>query len=187
MIEINLLPEELKTKTKKINIKSQYFLYLIPLAFGILIFMHLYLSAVGIIKNYQFSALNNKWKKLQPQREMLKNLSKEYEVLSADAKVIQQLNIRRLNWSEKLNKLSLDLPSGIWFNEIALSRKDFILKGSVISLQKQEMSLINKFIDNLKKDAAFFKDISDLELSSAQIKAIGGYDVFDFILTAKLK
>jgi Tfp pilus assembly protein PilN len=148
--------------------------------------MHVFLAAAGLFKSYQLKVLNNKWNKLAPQREMLKNLTKEYEVLSADARIIQQLNLRRLNWAEKVNKLSLDLPAGIWFNELSFSRKDFILKGSVISLQKEEMNLVNKFIYNLKKDVAFFKDFSNLELSSVQIRTVGGYDIFDFVLAGKL-
>ena len=79
MIEINLLPEELKVKTKrlgKVSIESKYFLYLIPLVFAVLILAHICLAAVGIVKSLQFSQLNNKWKKLEPQRELLNNLKK---------------------------------------------------------------------------------------------------------------
>ena len=190
MIEINLLPEELKVKTKrlgKVSIESKYFLYLIPLVFAVLILAHICLAAVGIVKTFQFSQLNNKWKKLQPQRELLNNLKKEYDVLASNAKLIEELNSRKLNWSEKLNRLSLDLPSGIWFNEILVSRKDFVLKASVISLQGEEMSLINKFINSLKNDTRFLKDFNNLELGLVQKKSVGGYDVVDFILTAKLK
>ena len=190
MIEINLLSEESKVKTKrigKVSIESKYFLYLIPLVFAVLIFAHICLAAVGIAKNLQFGQLNSKWKKLQPQREQLNNLKKEYDVVASGAKVMQELNSRRLNWSEKLNRLSQDLPSGIWFNEILASRKDFALKASVVSLQKEEMSLINKFIDSLKNDARFLRDFDKLELGSLQKKSLGGYDVVDFILTAQLK
>ena len=190
MIEINLLSEESKVKTKrigKVSIESKYFLYLIPLVFAVLIFVHICLAAVGIAKSLQFSQLNSKWKKIQPQRELLNNLNKEYDVVTSGAKVIQEMNSRRLNWSEKLNRLSQDLPSGIWFNEILASRKDFALKASVVSLQKEEMSLINKFIDSLKNDARFLRYFDKLELGSVQKKSIGGYDVVDFILTAKLK
>ena len=190
MIEINLLSEESKVKTKrigKVSIESKYFLYLIPLVFAVLIFAHICLAAVGIAKNLQFGQLNSKWKKLQPQREQLNNLNKEYDVVTSGAKVIQEMNSRRLNWSEKLNRLSQDLPSGIWFNEILVSRKDFVLKASVVSLQKEEMSLINKFIDSLKNDTRFLRDFDKLELGSVQKKSLGGYDVVDFILTAQLK
>ena len=190
MIEINLLPEELKVKTKrlgKVSIESKYFLYLIPLVFAVLILAHICLAAVGIVKSLQFSQLNNKWKKLQPQRELLNNLKKEYDVVASNAELIQELNSRRLNWSEKLNRLSQDLPSGIWFNEILVSRQDFVLKASVVSLQKEEMSLINKFMDSLKNDTRFLIDFNKLELGLVQKKSVGGYDVVDFILTAKLK
>jgi Tfp pilus assembly protein PilN len=187
MIEINLLPGELKFRAKKISLELNYFLYLIPVVFGIVICVHIYLAALNITKSYQFSALNNKWKKIELQRKELEDFKNEHDLLSADAEIIQQLIAQRINWSEKLNKLSLNLPSGIWFNEMVLTRKDFTLKGSVISLQKEEFSLINKFINNLKNDAAFFKDFNNLELSSAQKRVVGGYDISDFILIGTLR
>lgn len=186
MIGINLLPEESKVKTRrigKVSIESKYFLYLVPLVFAVLILGHICLATVGIVKTCQFKALESKWNKLQPQRELLK----KYDALTSNAKLIEELNSRRNNWSEKLNQLSQDLPPGIWFNEILISSKDFVLKASVVSLQKQEMVLIKKFIDNLKSDARFLRDFSNLELGSLQKKSIGGYDVVDFILTAKPK
>ena len=89
---------------------------------------------------------------------------------------------------KKLNRLSLDLPSGIWFNEISANlKKEFILRGSVVSLKKEEMLLINQFIDNLKKDTDFFKDFSKLEMTSAQSGEIGGYEVNDFVISGVLK
>jgi len=58
--------------------------------------------------------------------------------------------------------------------------------GELISLQKEEMNLLNKFIDSLKKDNMFFKDFSALDLSSVQIRSLGGYDILDFSLTGIL-
>jgi Tfp pilus assembly protein PilN len=189
MIEINLLPEELKTKAKKIAKSTQLsqILYFIPLAFGILIIIHIYLFGVFITKNITLGTLNNKWKTLQPQRKILEDFKKGYEGSSQDASIIKQLLAQRIFWSAKLNKLSLNLPKGVWFKEFVTTNKNFILKGSVVSLQKEEMDLINKFIDNLKKDRDFFKDFSNLELTSVQRKVIGGYDVADFILAGALK
>lgn len=187
MIEINLLPEELKIKARKRGFKPRQILYFIPLVFLILIIIHLYLAGTLIIRNFRLNALNKRWHNLEPQRKNLEEFQKEYVVLSDDAKVIQQLISQRTNWSEKLNKLSLRLPYGVWFNEISVTPSDFILRGSVVSLQKEEMNLINKFMDNLKSDSGFFKDFNNLELSSVQRKVIGGYDVIDFTLVGKLK
>lgn len=187
MIEINLLPQELKTKAKKFGIDSKSILYFILLAFGIIIFVHIYLFAVTVAKNCQLRLLNNKWEKLEPQRKILGNFKNKYEVLSADAETIQQLITQRINCSEKLNKLSINLPSGVWFNELAISSRDFTLKGSVVSLQKEEMVLINKFMNNLKNDAGFLKDFNNLELSSIKRVTVSSYDIVDFILAGNLK
>jgi len=187
MIEINLLPQELKIKSKKVGLEPSYFLYLVPLLFGILICVHVYLAVLGIAKNCQFHALNNRWQKVAPQRKTLEDFKKEHELLSSDAKIVQQLTAQRINWSEKLNKLSLNLPSGIWFDEIIVTSLDFTLRGSVISLQKEEFGLINKFINNLKNDKGFFKFFNNLELSSVQRRVIGGYDVVGFVLVGTLK
>jgi len=190
MIEINLLSQELKVQTRrigKISMESKYLLYLIPIVFAVLISVHICLAVVATAKNLQFNILNNKWDRLKPQREVWNSLKKEYDALSSDAKLIEELNKRRTNWSEKLNRLSLDLPSGIWFNEIQFSRKDFVLKASVVSLQKEEMSLIKKFMDTLKNDTRFLKDFTSLDLGSVQKKSTSSYDTIDFILTAKLK
>ncbi|MCX5701948.1 MAG: PilN domain-containing protein [Candidatus Omnitrophica bacterium] len=192
MIEINLLPKELKTKGKKIYTDPRYLLRLAPLVpvalVAIFIFINLYLATVNIAKNLQLSYFNNKWKRLGAQRKTLEDFRKKYDVLfSADSKIIQKLVAQKISWPEKLNKLSLSLPSGIWFNELSFKEKSFVLKGSAVSLQKEEMNLINKFIDNLKKDKVFFKDFITLELSSVQRKVIAGYDILDFILNGTTK
>lgn len=190
MIEINLLPQELKVKSKRefgLNIEPAQFLYIIPVMFSVLICSHLYLGIIGIVKSQQLRALNNKWNSLASERKILEDFRREYESVSQDSKAIQQLTGQEINWSEKLNRLSLNLPYGVWFNEIGLTQKDLILKGSVISLKKEEMGLINKFIENLKKDKGFFKDFKNLELSSVQRTQIAGYDVVNFVLTGALK
>lgn len=191
MIEINLLPEELKIKTTAqkagLGIDMKHILYVIPLVFSILICVHIYLAILNITKNSQLRILDNKWRSLEPQRKILDNFNREYAVISSDSLAIKQIIEQRINWAQKLNKLSLYLPSGIWFNEISVSGKDFILQGSVVSLQKDEMSLIKKFIDSLEDDAAFFNDFNTIELSSVQKKTIGTYDVVDFVLTSTVK
>lgn len=188
MIEINLLPPELKIKKQRfLDLEPKIFLKLSLLFLGLLVFVHLYLAVWGIFKGSQFSRLNGEWQKLAPQRKELDKFKQDYEFLSQDSRVIQQLALQRINWSEKLNKLSLSLPSGVWFNEITISRKDFTLKGSAVSLKKDEMSLINRFIQGLKNDAEFFKDFNALELNSFQVKTVGGYDTVEFILQATLK
>lgn len=181
------MPEELKVKPSNISSLTKLFLKAIPIIFAALVCLHICLAAVIIIKNTQLRHLNKKWVSQEPQRKIVEDFNKEYAARSEDALPMQQLTEQRVIWAQKLNKLSLNLPAGVWFNELLVSPTDFSLKGSVISLQKEEMSLLKRFIDALKNDAAFFKDFMGLEITSLQRKTVSGYDILDFSLIGALK
>jgi Tfp pilus assembly protein PilN len=199
MIEINLLPEESRVKIKTKNLEretvvkaavfsqEQVFIYAIPALLGVLICAHIYFVFISISRNSQLVALNRKWVELQPQKKSLDGFNNDYSSTSSDGSFIQMLNNKRILWAQKLNKLSLNLPSGVWFNEITISVKDIVIQGSVISLAKEEVNLVNKLLENLKADNEFSRDFTSFELSNVQKKNVGGYDIADFILTGVLK
>ena len=188
MIEINLLPLEVKSKTKRSKgTPPPYFLLLIPLILIILLGIHIVLAAISVTKSIQYSALQSEWNKFEPQRKALEVSGQQQNVATQEVKSIEELAERRVNWSEKLNRLSLDLPDGIWFNEVSLNDKKFVLSCSVVSLQQDEMGTINKFLDTLKKDTAFFKDFSGLDMGPAKRRTIGSYDIVDFVLSGTVK
>jgi len=186
---INLLPDELKGKAAKSGKAGveKYLPYLIAAIFAVLVLAHIFLGAAGLFKSLQFKKLNRQWDKLKPQRETLDKLKLEYDASTYDSRVIESLESRQIRWDEKLNRLSLNLPPGIWFNEITASRKELILKASAISLEKEEMSLIKRFLDNLRNDALFLRGLTGIELGQVQKRTISTYDTVDFVLTAKLR
>ena len=199
MIAINLLPEELRVKVKargpeQVIVKSstgfnpdQLFIYAIPALLGIFVLVHLYFAVLIIFKNNQLVSLNQKWLKMEPEKKVLDEFNKEFSPASGDASITQALTNQRTLWAQKLNKLSLNLVAGVWFNDISINSKNITIQGSVISLKKEEVSLINKLLDNLKADAEFSKDFSGFELSNIQKRNIEGYDVADFVFTGALK
>ena len=199
MIEINLLPEELRVKTKSKNLEQvtisrpaafdqeQLFVYAIPIILGLFVCAHIYFAVISIAKNGQLVALNQKWVQLEPQKKALDEFNNVYSSVSQDASLAQLLTGKRIVWAQKLNELSLDLPSGVWFNEIAINAKDIVIQGSVISLAKEEVNLLNKLLEILKADVEFSKDFVSFELSNVQKKNVGGFDIADFILTGVLK
>ena len=193
MIAINLLPEELKVKPKtegsafKFSLQEKYFVYLLPVVICVLIFVHIVLILFSAVKGAQLTVLSNKWSNLGPQRKELDVFMQEHAAFSQDAIILQQLSNQRINWAEKLNKLSSNLPSGVWFTDLSVTQKDFILKGSVIALQKEEMSLIHKFLSSLQNDQDFIDDFYNLELVSVQNRSVGGYEVSDFTLAGAIK
>ncbi|MBN1913550.1 MAG: hypothetical protein JW788_04030 [Candidatus Omnitrophica bacterium] len=188
MITINLLPEELRV-TRKINYKDpQYILLLVIIIFSLLLANHIFLFVSDIVKTVSLNSLNSKWQKLQPNMKEVEEFRAKHDLLaSSDTVLMQQLLAVKLNWPQKLNRLSLDLPSGVWFNDVSFSAKTLFISCSAVSLQKEEMGMINKFIDNLKNDKSFFNDFVSLELGSVQRRMIAAYEVVDFSLSAALK
>ena len=193
------MPEELKIKTKLKNPEretasrassfgqDQLFIYAIPVLLGLLVCAHIYLAVISSLKHGQLVALNGQWVKLEPQKKALDGFNQLYAGVSQDASLTQSLIKKRILWSQKLNELSLSLPAGVWFNEIAVSAKDIVIQGSVISQSKEEVNLVNQLLENLKADSEFSQDFASFELSNVQKHVVGGYDIADFILTGVLK
>ncbi|MFA4888652.1 MAG: hypothetical protein WC628_03630 [Candidatus Omnitrophota bacterium] len=193
MIEINLLPDELKALPKKVKsdisniIEARYLKLAIPFVLGLLILTHIILITLGAARNNNFRAKNSDWDKLLPQRKAQEEFKKEYSLLTQDVDTLKKLAASRINLSEKLNTLASVLPSGVWFNQLILSPNELVLSCSVLALNKDDLGLINQFIDALKKDPVFFKDFNTLDLSSVQKKTLGSYEVSDFNLVFSLK
>jgi len=194
MIEINLLPEELIVKTKAqkasgpgFKFDKIYVIYALPLVLALFLCIHLILGFIFVSKNIQFNSLDRAWKGLEAKRSVLGSFQDAHSMLTQDAALIQQLSRQRVNWASKLNKISLSLPSGVWFNGLSVDAKTLTLQGSVISLQKEEMGLIDKFMDALRDDPAFFGDFTTLEVGHVLKKTVGGYEVADFAIKGDLQ
>lgn len=197
MIEINFLPDELRSKIKpkrdssllgggSVFFDPKYLFYIVPSVFALLICAHVYLGALIFIKAGQLKELNRKFQAMGPQRMELEEFNSQNSSASVGS-LQPQRQLQGISWAQKLNLLSLSLPSGVWYNEISIRPGEFILSGSVVALQKEEMTLINKLISNLKGNAEFFGDFTGLELNSVQKRAVGSYDIFDFVLEGGLK
>ncbi len=189
MIEINLLPEELKAKVKKPPVDNQpdYMPFIGIALAGLIILVNLVLGVNSLVKSVQVKSLSAKWKKMLPQQKVAEEFKRGFISNPEDTAIISQLLAQKISWPRKLNELCLSLPNGVWFNNLALNDKVFALSCTVISLQKDEMSRINKFIDNLRQNKNFSKDFKKLEIGAVQRKVIGSYDVVDFVFAGELK
>ncbi len=193
MIEINLLPEEQRVKTRKtiaapiVGFDPTYLVYLVPAVIGVLLLTHFYLGSVFFFKQGHLKSLGKEWSGLESQRQKTGSFKTEFEANSQDALIVDELTNKSVHWAEKLNRLSLDLPPGLWFNEITVSRKSLEIKASVFSLESNGIDVVNKFLFNLKNDKAFFQDFSNLETGNMLTRKLGSYEVMDFTVTGTLK
>jgi len=188
VIEINLLPPEYKEKIKKEQARPPIYIFFLLLAILILLFLNLTLGVFFLFKGIQKGTISFQWNAMKSQRQEVERFKEKYETVTQDSRFIQQFLNKRLNWAEKLNQLSLDLPAGIWFASITYNKQNrFTLEGSTVSLQKNEVELINNFLENLKKDQTFFKDFKRLDLGPLRRREIKSYDVVDFVFFGETK
>jgi Tfp pilus assembly protein PilN len=189
MIEINLLPEELKQKGEKlgINISSQLLCYILSATLGLIVFIHLYLGGLFLIKTVEHKSLNKKWAQLDSERQAVDEWKRQHRISSQQTGQMNELLAKRITIWDKMQVLSQALPNGVWFEQINLKQGGFKLRGSVVSLKKNHMRLLNLFLSRLKENRQFFKDFSRLELGSMSMRTRGGFSIMDFILEGDLK
>lgn len=186
MIEINLLPDEIKVKSKAAS-RADPASFIAPIVIGLLAVLVLSHAALGVfsfVRNFQSQGLKKETKELGAQKN--EYISKGLAGFP-DLKTIDGLLKRRIDWAKKLNALSRNLPPGIWFNELQISAKELVINGSVVSLKKEEMALLNNFMQALQKDPGFFDDFSSISLGPVQRRRIASYAVMDFTLNCTLK
>lgn len=187
MIEINLLPEEFRHKEERINILPQVLLYTLIATFGLFIILHLYLGSSLLIRSLQYKSLHKSWSLVSSQLFKVNEWKKQFNISSQQTEQMKRLLAERITISDKMQILAQALPNGIWFNHLNLKEKELNLKGSVVSLKKDQMSLLNIFLNHLKEDNVFFKDFKRLRLGNMNMRSLGGFSIMDFVLEGELK
>lgn len=185
MIEINLLPEEMR-RGRPFPVKLDLEMGKVKLLAGgifagVLILLLLFSSLGSYIRKRQIIRLMAKEKILAPQRSQVEAVNKELSILKAKMSALDEVTKRRFLWAEKLNQLSDLVLPGIWFTRIRTdSDQHFIIEGSVISKKEEAMASVGKFMKNIREYSPFFKDFSNIKLESVQRKSIDERDVVDF-------
>ena len=187
MIEINLLPERLQRR-KKAKFQQKILLASGAGLLSLLIVIHILLGLFIIAKKVQFSNLERNYQSISSTKKEADSIKAEISKYRAKVETIAQLMDSRLLWAKKLNQLSDAMTPGVWLTELSLERpKSLTLKGTTTSKKGEEMALVGKFMDSLKKNQLFFKDFRDIELESAQSRKIKDIEVMDFVISCFLK
>jgi Tfp pilus assembly protein PilN len=186
MIEINLLPEELRKRKSEpvfnfsMEAEKLKFLAIGGIA-GILVLIIVVLISGSFIRKSQINKLLAKEKNFSEKLSQIDGVNKEISVLKAKMTVLDQLTDRKFLWAEKLNQLSDLVLPGIWFTRVYTdSENRLIIEGSVISKSEEAMASVGKFMKGAKDDQKFFKDFKSIKLESVQRKSKEERDVVDF-------
>ncbi|QAT17236.1 hypothetical protein BU251_05590 [Candidatus Velamenicoccus archaeovorus] len=184
MITINLLPRQLrKTENKAV---VPYKVYLLLGVTG-LVLLHLLLFGVAAMKKIQVIALHGSINKIAVSAKEAAKTKSEIKELETRTNTLKGVLSRRVSFTELLSGLSDAVPRGLWIDRFSLSGHSLIIQGTVISLTQNEMTIIGRFLQNLKSNKTFSTAFPRLELGSVQRRSIKTYDVVDYVLNGEMK
>jgi Tfp pilus assembly protein PilN len=194
MIEVNLLPQDLRKEKKRFNVNmpelpSPNLNKVIMVAVAILVVIHIILTVNLVIKKVRLARLSKLWEEeLGPVKKDLDKLKKDMNLMENKVRTIEQLTTgAKIIWSEKLNMISNVIPNGVWLTRIFCSENSLDIEGSAVSKKGEEMLLVGKFANNLKKEKRFYSGFRDLEVSSIKRRKIGPVEIVDFLIIVSLK
>jgi hypothetical protein len=191
MIEINLLPEELKKKKRKIEIPKIEFLPIIVIAVIAVVALQLLLSFTLTIKRTSLKRLEARWGNLKPEEKDAMVIKRQINRLLDKISHIERIKSERTLWAEKLSALSDSMMSGIWLTKFSVNergeKKLLSITGSVSSTGKDEAAMIGRFMKQLKDNPGFFRDFSEIELGTIQQKTRKNIETMEFVIHCYFK
>jgi len=165
MIELNLLPDELKVKkTKAIEFAK---LPIVPLSLGILcvlIIAHILLIFTVKMNKASLTKLTKQWEDFSPKRRQLDKLKNNVKDINLKMKAIEELTQKRILWSKKLNSLSDSIHPNIWLSNLYYDKKSATptlgLEGFATGTEED----VGRFMDTLENSEEFFSGLESIEL-----------------------
>ncbi len=193
MIEINVVPPELRKKKKKkllpggVDVPPEVIIGSIGGLFFLLILVHIGLLVINVAKMKEHKGLKQEWQSILPHKQKVDGVVTDMRRLQNKHKAIVRVTGgERIYWAQKLNVISNELPRGVWLTKIALTDEMLFIEGSAISKSQDELINVHKFTSNLKRQPQFMSELTELELGSIQRRTERGIDVADFLITTKL-
>ncbi len=186
MIEINLLPEELRQKQGfPIQLPKEFLRnsFVLILAVCALFFLGLQLLIV-----FNFSRLKlseSKWRVLQAQKKSVDEVKNGVSKYRALQNGILLVSAENSEITRKLYIISDFTPQGIWLEELFIGKSALRIKGSCILPSTGEAAQINKFFGLLKDNVQINKGLNKLEIGTIIKRKAGAIEVADFTISSK--
>ncbi len=132
MIEINLLPDELKKSEAgfkpfdlaHLDLKRLPVFKIAVGVIGILVVVHGLLFAVATYSNVNLKELAKKQSELLPNMNEAQNLKERSQMMVRKVGAINELMVKRFSWAKKLDSLGDSMTPGIWLTEISYDESE---------------------------------------------------------------
>jgi len=195
MIDVNLAPPNLRRRQKhRILPKGFYMPPEVVIGCGggflvLLVVVHIYIILKHISINQKYSQIEKKWEQILPAKKQADKVISQIRQLHAKEKDVEELiGVDRILWARKLNIISDSLPRGVWLRRVAFEDgRTFVIEGSAISRQQNEMAAIHEFTHNLRQGKLFLKHFQEMDIGSMTRRQVKDRELVDFSIVAGLK
>ncbi len=194
MIEINLVPPQLRKKRKRegplkgVNIPAEMIIGLVGGVVVLLLAVNLLVQVIIFVKLFQYKSLKGEWDQVAASKTNLDIITTQLRDLQSKAKSVEVMTGGEgIHWAGKMSYISESLPRGVWLRKIVVSKQRLGIEGSAISKGKDEITNVHTFASNLKNQPTFMDRLDDLEVGSIQRRTVKTVEIVDFSITTKIK
>ncbi|MFH1837470.1 MAG: hypothetical protein ABH862_05105 [Candidatus Omnitrophota bacterium] len=204
MIEINLLPKELR-KAKKVSLELEKG-PMVRVAVTILLLIagfHFLVVFLAGQNRAESEVLTAEWNRMEPEREKTGMLTKDALEIEKRLDAIRSITDNKFDWTKLLNSLNNAVIPKIWLSELELkfevlekkgkgkiSKKEpasISITGHALGSSQEATSSVAKFITSLKENKDFADCFSEVELQNMRTREIAGEETMRFILNCRLR
>ena len=200
MIEINLLPQELKPKPslfsgisfKGLDINN---IPILKISAGIgacLVLVQLAVFFIGIVSSAALRSTTKRYNEILPERKIADALKEKTAYINKRFGAIDELIVKRFSWARKMNLLSDCVTPGIWLSELYYDEAPvadktkmtatgaLMISGYAFGTGEQGAALVGKFIKSLQENKDFYSDMASVDLVSTKSDKVDKQDVMSF-------
>lgn len=186
MIEINLLPQELrKRQINQFTLPKKYLNSALLLVIAVIAITHILIQGLIVSKGLMYASAEKRMRSIQPQKQIVEEMRSAVQKYKTLEDISSRLSRQRLAIAPVLNYTAHSIPQGVWLTQLSLTKEGWELRGSCVSAAGSEMAQIGKFLQALKQDAQMRSVFAKLELASVQRKKVGPTEVVEFIISSK--
>ncbi|MCM8761599.1 MAG: hypothetical protein NC933_05665, partial [Candidatus Omnitrophica bacterium] len=122
MIQINLLPPELKKKElpfadiklSELNLQNLPVFNIVMVVAAGVVAIQLTLFTIGMAGAMRLNVINKKYAEIMPAKKEVEAIKVKVDDINKRSAAIDELMSRRFDWAKKLNALSDSVTQGIW-------------------------------------------------------------------------
>ena len=199
MIELNLLPEDLRKKKKTRTVQMPE-IPVIPIAAGVIALVTAAHFLLGLLVGYNDNlakTLKKKWVSMEPQRKMTEVITRNINDLEKRTEAVKNIARPDLNWTRLLSGLNRAMIPGVWLNGMKITYNgkpydinsastdpgELIISGYALGKSEVATAIAARFLNSMKETVDFSGYFREIELKSLRTGSVAGEDVMTFSLT----